>query len=146
GTAADELLLLAGSLEQGSEHPLAAAIAKGAAERGLALTAATDFQSITGKGVQGRVNGRTVSVGNRKLLEESGASVEGLLEVAESARREGQTVMFVAIDGKTAGILGVADPIKQTTLEVIEELRADGLQIVMLTGDSRTTALAVASK
>ena len=146
GTAADELLLLAGSLEQGSEHPLAAAIAKGAAERGLALTAATDFQSITGKGVQGRVNGRTVSVGNRKLLEESGASVEGLLEVAESARREGQTVMFVAINGKTAGILGVADPIKQTTLEVIEELRADGLQIVMLTGDSRTTALAVASK
>lgn len=146
GTTADELLLLAGSLEQGSEHPLATAIAKGAAERGLALTPATDFQSITGKGVQGRVNGHTVSVGNRKLLEETGASVEGLLEVAEAARREGQTVMFVAIDGKTAGILGVADPIKQTTLEVIEQLRADGLHIVMLTGDSRTTAQAVASK
>ena len=141
-----ELLRLAGSLEQASEHPLAAAIARGARDRGVEFSPVSDFQSLTGKGVEGRVDGKRVAVGNRRLLEEQGATVDELTDQAERLRSEGQTVMFVAIDGKPGGLLGVADPIKDSTAEALRLLREEGLQIVMLTGDSRTTAQAVAKK
>ena len=140
----DDLVRLAASLERGSEHPLAAAIVAGAQSRGLALTDAQEFTSITGKGVTGRVAGRPIALGNRALFDELGIAVGELAEHAEARRREGQTVMFVAVDGQPAGLLGVADPIKSSTPEAIRALRADGVQIVMLTGDSRTTAEAVA--
>ena len=140
----DDLVRLAASLERGSEHPLAAAIVAGAQSRGLALTDAQEFTSITGKGVTGRVAGRSIALGNQALFEELGIAVGELAAHAEARRREGQTVMFVAVDGQPAGLLGVADPIKSTTPEAIRALRADGVQIVMLTGDSRTTAEAVA--
>ena len=141
-----DLLRLAGSLEQASEHPLAAAIAKGARDRGIALEKANDFQSVTGKGVEGQVNGKKVAVGNRRMLEEQGAKIGVLADEAERLRREGQTVMYVSVDGEAAGLLGVADPIKESTWEALQLLREEGLQIVMLTGDSRTTAKAVADK
>jgi Cu+-exporting ATPase len=141
-----ELLRLAGSLEQGSEHPLAAAIARGATERDIELSAAADFQSVTGKGVQGRVGGHLVAVGNRSLLEDLGAAVADLNQRAEALRSDGQTVMFVAVDGKPAGLLGVADPIKDSTPEALRALQVEGLRIVMVTGDNRTTAQVVASK
>jgi len=140
----DDLVRLAASLERGSEHPLAAAIVAGAQSRGLALTDAQEFTSITGKGVTGRVVGRPIALGNRALFDELGIAVGELAEHAEVRRREGHTVMFVAVDGQPAGLLGVADPIKSSTPEAIRALRADGVQIVMLTGDSRTTAEAVA--
>jgi Cu+-exporting ATPase len=140
----DDLVHLAASLERGSEHPLAAAIVAGAQSRGLTLTDAQAFTSITGKGVTGRVAGRPIALGNQALFEELGIAVGELAEKAEASRREGQTVMFVTVDGQPAGLLGVADPIKSTTPEAIRALRADGVQIVMLTGDSRTTAEAVA--
>ncbi len=140
------LLRLAGSLERGSEHPLAAAIVKGAEERGADLVEATDFDYVTGKGVTGRVDGRQVALGNIKLLQDLGIQAGNLEEEAESLRSDGQTVMFVAVDGKPAGLVGVADPIKQTTPEAIEALHEEGLRIVMLTGDSLTTAQAVAGK
>jgi P-type Cu+ transporter len=140
----DDLVRLAASLERGSEHPLAAAIVAGAQSRGLALTDAQEFTSITGKGVTGRVAGRPIALGNRALFDELGIAVGELAEHAEVRRREGHTVMFVAVDGQPAGLLGVADPIKSSTPEAIRALRADGVQIVMLTGDSRTTAEAVA--
>jgi Cu+-exporting ATPase len=141
-----DLLRLVGSLEQASEHPLAAAIARGARDRGVEFSPVTDFQSITGKGVEGRVDGKRVAVGNRRLLEDQGATVDELTAQAEHLRSEGQTVMFVAIDGRPGGLLGVADPIKDSTAEALRMLREEGLQIVMLTGDSRTTAQAVAKK
>jgi Cu+-exporting ATPase len=141
-----DLLRLAASLEQASEHPLATAIAQGARDRGVALENADDFQSITGKGVQGRVGGRKVAIGNRQMMQEHGAAVDELAKQAEQWRAEGQTVMFVAVDGEAAGLLGVADPIKESTREALHLLREEGLQIVMLTGDSRTTAQAVANK
>ena len=141
-----ELLKLAASLEQGSEHPLAAAILHGAQDRGITLADAHDFQSITGKGVQGRVDSRQVAVGNRALIESLQALSSNAIEQAESFRRDGQTVMFVAVDGKLAGLVGVADPIKATTPEALRALREEGLEIVMVTGDSRTTADAVAGK
>jgi P-type Cu+ transporter len=140
----DDLVRLAASLERGSEHPLAAAIVAGAQSRGIALTDAQEFTSITGKGVTGRVAGRPVALGNQALFEELGIDVGELAEQAEARRREGHTVMFVAVDGQPAGLLGVADPIKASTPEAIHALRADGIHIVMLTGDSRTTAEAVA--
>jgi Cu+-exporting ATPase len=146
GFDAQKLLRLAASLERGSEHPLAAAIVAGAEERGAALTAAEDFESLTGRGVKGRVEGVTVALGNKKLLEEMGISPGQHLARAETMRSEGQTVMFVSVEGKIAGLLGVADPIKQTTPEAIRQLHEDGVRIVMLTGDSRTTAQAVAGK
>jgi Cu+-exporting ATPase len=139
-----DLLHLAASLERGSEHPLAAAIVAGAQARGLALAEAQDFTSRTGKGVMGQVDGRQVSLGNRALCAELGIELGELVQQAETLRREGQTVMFVALDGQPAGLLGVADPIKPSTPEAIQMLRQDGIQIVMLTGDSRTTAAAVA--
>ncbi|MDI6854666.1 MAG: heavy metal translocating P-type ATPase [Deltaproteobacteria bacterium] len=140
------LLRLAASLERGSEHPLAGAIVKGALERGLKLADAEDFEYVTGKGVSGRVDGRQVALGNIRLLEDLGIQPRRLLDEAESLRRDGQTVMFVAVDGKPVGLVGVADPIKKTTPEAIKALHEEGLRIVMLTGDSRTTAQAVAAK
>jgi len=141
-----DLLTLAASLERGSEHPLAAAIVAGAEERGVALLKAEAFQSLTGKGVKGTVNGRSVALGNSALLEELGLAADELGTLAEEQRREGQTVMFVVVDGKAAGVLGVADPIKQSTPEAIKQLHEQRIRVVMLTGDSRTTAEAVARR
>jgi Cu+-exporting ATPase len=141
-----ELLRLAASLEQGSEHPLAAAIVAGARAKDLQLSGAESFRSITGKGVIGAVDGRTVALGNRKLFEELAVDLHSLAGQAEELRRDGQTVMFVAIDNRPAGLLGVADPIKESTYEAVRLLREDGIRLVMLTGDSRTTAEAVARK
>jgi Cu+-exporting ATPase len=140
------LLRLAASLERGSEHPLAAAIVKGAEARDIELAEAQDFDSVTGKGVKGRVDGRDVALGNRALMESLGLDAAHLAERAEELRAEGQTVMFVAVDGKPAGLLGVADPIKESTPEAIRTLHDEGIRIVMMTGDSKTTALAVAKK
>ncbi len=140
------LLHLAASLERGSEHPLAAAVARGAASRGIALVEPEGFESLTGRGVRGRVDGRGVAVGTGALLGELGVDPGPLAGRAEELRGEGQTVFFVAVDGRAAGLLGVADPIKASTPEAIEALHAEGLRIVMLTGDSRTTALSVARR
>jgi P-type Cu+ transporter len=146
GQESDRLLTAAAALERGSEHPLAAAIVKGAEERGLTLGDARDFASVTGKGVEGSVGGRRVLLGNRALLEERGADVGALGGAADRLRAEGQTVMYVAIDGQAAGLLGVADPIKGSTAEAIAALHEDGVRIVMLTGDHRVTAEAVGRK
>jgi len=143
GVDEEELLRLAASLERGSEHPLAAAIVAGAQERNLALEAARDFESVTGKGVIGGVGGRRVALGNLKLLEQLDVDPAGLDARAEDLRREGETVMFVVLDDRAAGLIGVADPIKVSTPEAIRLLQADGVKIVMLTGDNRTTAEAV---
>jgi len=146
GLDAPGLLRLAAGLERGSEHPLAAAIVQGAQERGIAPVSAESFESVTGKGVIGTVAGKSVALGNRALMEHIGVDPAGLAERAEAFREDGQTVMFVAVDGSPAGILGVADPIKGTTEEAIRKLHGDGIRIVMLTGDNRTTATAVAGK
>jgi P-type Cu+ transporter len=142
----NEFLRLAASLEQHSEHPLAAAIVEGAQERGLKLEPVGDFQSITGKGVRGKVAGHDLAIGNLKLLEEMRVSAGELPVRAEELRAEGQTVMLAALDGKPAGLIGVGDPIKETTPEAIRMLHTKGVRIVMLTGDSRTTAQAVAAR
>lgn len=146
GTNEDDLLRLAASLEKGSEHPLAEAIVRGAKDREIKLADATDFDSITGKGVQGKVDGKDVALGNRAMMEHLGIDPGPLSEQAESLRSEGQTAMFVAIAGQLAGLLGVADPIKDSTREAVDLLHDSGIKIVMLTGDSRTTAEAVAKK
>jgi Cu+-exporting ATPase len=146
GFAEEEVLQLAASLERASEHPLAEAIVQGAEDRGISLSQTDDFESVTGKGVSGNVNGRRVALGNIKLLESLGIDAGELPQQAEAGRAEGQTVMFVALDGKAAGMVGVADPIKASTPEAIRDLHAEGVKVVMLTGDSRTTAEAVASK
>ena len=138
------LLRLAASLERGSEHPLASAILHGAEARGVAPVAVEGFESVTGQGVRGRVGGVNALLGNRKLMEDSSIDLGAAVADAEALRTQGQTAMFIAADGKLAGILGVADPIKETTPEAIRQLHADGIRIVMLTGDSRTTAEAVA--
>jgi len=140
------LLRLAASLEQGSEHPLATAIVAGALQRGVRLATAEAFESLTGKGVHGRVDGRVVALGNRALLDEIGVAPGDLAARADELRRDGQTVMFVVVGGVAAGFIGVADPIKETTPEAIAALHAEGLRIVMLTGDNRTTAEAVARR
>jgi len=140
------LLRLAASLERGSEHPLAAAIVAGAEARGVRLVQVQGFDSITGKGVRGAVEGRSVGLGNRALMAELGVELGQWAEQAEALRVEGQTAMFVAVDGQVAGIVGVADPIKESTPEAIRALHREGIRIVMLTGDSRTTAQAVARK
>ena len=144
--AGDEagLLRLAASLERGSEHPLAAAIVDGATARGVALSAATAFASVPGQGVQGVVDGTPVQLGNRAMMAASGIDVGALSDRAEELRRAGQTVMFVAARGVLAGLVGVADPIKASTPAALRALEAEGLRIVMLTGDSTTTAHAVA--
>ena len=137
------LLRLVASLERVSEHPLAAAVVRGAEERGIGTVAVADFRSVTGKGVLGVVEGRTVAIGNAALLTEAGATVASAAR-ADELRRNGETVMFVAVDGAYAGLIGVADRVKATTAEAIRSLHAEGLRIVMLTGDSRVTAEAVA--
>jgi len=141
-----ELLKLAAGLEQSSEHPLAAAIVTGAREKGIVPAKAQDFRSLTGKGVTGMVEGRVVTVGTARYLNESNIETTALSAQAEPLRLEGQTVMFAAIDGKPAGLLGVADPVKASTPEAISLLHNEGLRIVMLTGDNQTTAEAVARR
>ena len=140
----DELLRLAASLERASEHPLAAAIVGAAQARALPLPAVEAFQSVTGKGVLGTIDGQRVAVGNPKLLAEAGADAAALEARAAALQAEGQTVMFVAVDGKPVGLIGVADPIKASTAEAVRLLRDEGVKIVMLTGDNRRTASAVA--
>jgi Cu+-exporting ATPase len=137
------LLRLVASLEKVSEHPLAAAIVRGAEERGVPTSPVSDFRSVTGKGVVGTVDGHVVAIGNTALLAEVSAAVTST-ERADAMRRDGETVMFVALDGVYAGTVGVADRIKATTVEAIKALHGEGLRIVMLTGDSRVTAEAVA--
>ena len=142
-----ELLRLAAALERGSEHPLAAAILKGAQDRVVTPPAAEGFESVAGKGVRGAVAGRRVALGNKAMMDSDGVrDLSGLATRAEELRRDGQTVVFVAVDGKAAGLVGVADPIKQRSLDAVDQLRAAGVRVVMLTGDSRTTAEAVAKK
>jgi Cu+-exporting ATPase len=141
----EEALALAAGLERGSEHPLAAAITAGAAERGVVPSAVTDFRSLTGRGVIGAVAGRRVALGNARLLDELGLTPGSLGARSERLRAKGQTVMFLARDGAVLGILGVADPIKATTPEAIRALQAEGLRVIMLTGDSQVTAKAVAA-
>ncbi len=141
-----EFLRLAASLERHSEHPLAMAIVQGAEQRGQELSEPEDFQSLTGRGVRGKVGGRVVAIGNRQLLAEQGVQPDGLETDADRLRHDGQTVMFVAIDGKVAGLLGVSDPIKTSTPEALQLLRAEGVQVVIVTGDNRATADTVARK
>ncbi len=142
----ESLLEAVAGLEKGSEHPLAAAIVDGAADRGVSPKRAENFESITGKGVIGTIDGRQVALGNRSLLEQLKIDLSSLAGKAEEMRREGQTAMFVAIGGKVAGLVGVADPIKETTPDAIKQLHAEGISVVMLTGDSKVTAQAVADK
>ncbi len=140
----NEILKLVASLEKGSEHPLASAIVKGAEENGLTLMPVSDFKSITGKGVKGVVDGRNVALGNKAMLDFLEVDPKDLSQKAEQFRAKGQTAMFAAIDGKAAAVLTVADPIKATTPDAIKQLKAAGLRIVMLTGDSKATAYAIA--
>ena len=142
----DEVLAFGASLERASEHPLAEAIVQGAELRNVSLAATDDFESVTGKGVTGMVNRRKVVLGNLKLLQSLNIDVGNLPQQAEAGRAEGQTVILIAIDGKAVGLIGVADPIKESTAEAIDDLHKAGVDIVMLTGDSKTTAQAVASK
>ncbi|MFT7460678.1 MAG: Cu+-exporting ATPase, partial [Planctomycetota bacterium] len=142
----DEVLNFAASLEKGSEHPLAAAIIDGAIKKGLQFSPVINFQSLTGKGITGEINGRKVAIGNARLLEDLSMDISSLIEIAKTLQRDGQTAMFVVIDEQTAGVIGVADPIKTSTPEAIELLHAEGIRIVMLTGDNRTTAEVVGKK
>jgi Cu+-exporting ATPase len=146
GLSEGELLRLAASLERGSEHPLASAIVAAAQERGLSLSDSSAFQSLTGKGLKGEVEGHTVLLGNTRLMADEGLGHETLKARSEALSAEGQTVMLVAIDGKIAGLLGVADPIKTTTPGAVKQLHAEGIRVVMLTGDNSVTANAVARK
>ncbi len=141
-----EVLRLAAGLERGSEHPLAEAILSGAREWSVEPADAEDFDSITGQGVTGTIDGRPVLLGNRRLLEGAGIDPDGLAPLADQLRGEGQTVVFLGAAGELVGLIGVADPIKDSTQEAVDLLRADGIEIVMLTGDNRTTAEAVAGK
>jgi Cu+-exporting ATPase len=141
-----ELLRLAASLERGSEHPLADAIVGAARERGLSLDEAVDFRVTPGQGVAGSIAGRRVALGNARLLETLGVSPGDLAERAEALRRDGQTAVFLVVDDRPAGLVAVADPVKASTPEALRSLREDGIRVVMLTGDSRTTAKAVADR
>ena len=141
-----DLLRWAASLERSSEHPLAVAIVQGAAARGVPPVDVRDFQSITGKGIRGTVEAHTVLVGNRALMEQGGIDIAPLAAQADALRKEGQTVMFEAVDGRLAGLMGVADPIKESTPDAIRTLHEEGVRIIMLTGDNRTTAEAVAAR
>jgi Cu+-exporting ATPase len=138
------VLGLAASLERGSEHPLAAAVVGGAAQRGAAVGGTEDFTSVTGKGVTGRVDGRMVAVGSQRFLDDLGIASTGLAARADALRGQGHTVMFVAADQSAIGLVSVADPVKETTPDALRELRAEGIRIVMMTGDNPTTAEAVA--
>ncbi|HZZ30571.1 MAG TPA: copper-translocating P-type ATPase [Phenylobacterium sp.] len=141
-----ELLRLAASLERGSEHPLAEAILRAASARGLKLSEAADFGSAVGKGVLGTVDGRSVVLGGVRLMTERGVTLGALEAEAEALRREGVTAIFAAVDGRLAGVLGIADPIKASSPEAVRALQADGVRLVMMTGDNRTTALSVAAR
>jgi Cu+-exporting ATPase len=142
----NEVLRLAATLERGSEHPLAAAIVAGAQARGVEPGSYEDFESVTGQGVRGRIAGRDVALGNRTLMDALGVDITALAPRAEALRGEGKTAMFVAVDGRPAGLVAVADPIKETTPDAIRALHEEGIRIVMLTGDSATTARAVAGR
>ena len=146
GIEENELLRLTASLERSSEHPLAAAIVRSANERGLSLAPVENFDSPVGKGVTGSVDGRKLVIGNLRIMTEAGIDTSSLDKIADELRREGATAIFVAIDGKAAGILAIADPIKATTPAAISALKAAGIRVVMLTGDNATTAKAVAQK
>jgi Cu+-exporting ATPase len=146
GITSDELLRLTASVENVSEHPLAAAIVSGAREKGLAVTEVTEFASTTGTGVSGVVAGRRVAIGSVRHLAGLGVNVEALVPRADAMRADGETVIFVAVDRSPAGLVGVADPIKSSTAEAIEQLHREGIKVVMLTGDNRTTAEAVARR
>jgi len=146
GFSEADILRIAASLERASEHPLAEAIVAGALEKGIEPVTAISFQSLTGKGVVGEVEGRTVAVGNLKLLEHLGINAGDMPQRADHLRQDGATVMLIAVNGKIAGLIGVADPVKNSTPEAIRELHAEGIRIVMLTGDSKVTATAVAVK
>jgi Cu+-exporting ATPase len=146
GVAEDDLLRLAAALERGSEHPLAEAIVAGAAARGLDLPKTEDFEAITGKGVKGRVDGKSVALGNGKLLDLLGVAARAATAEADARRDQGETVMFVVIEGKLAGLVSVADPVKETTPAALKALHGEGLRIVMVTGDNERTARAVAGR
>ena len=146
GTSESEILPLAASLERSSEHPLAAAVLTAARSRGMTLSDTTNFVSLTGKGVTGTVSGRAVALGNQKLMDDLGISFGALASDAERLRADGSTALFIAIDAKAAAVIAVGDPIKATTIAALDALRADGMQIAMLTGDNATTARAVAAK
>ncbi len=146
GLNESDFLAYVATLEKGSEHPLAAAIVNGAKERDIELLSVKDFESVTGKGVKGFISGKSIALGNSSLMKDLGVDASRLIDKAEALRSEGQTAMFVAIDLESAGLIGVADPIKESTPEAIEALHKDGVKVVMLTGDSNTTALAVAKK
>jgi Cu+-exporting ATPase len=141
-----ELIRLAASLEQASEHPLAHAILSGAAERRLLLSGPDGFTAVSGKGVTGKVDGRSVALGNASFLQQLGIDVAPMASRADERRGEGQTIMFVAVDGYAAGLLAVADPIKPTTAAAVRQLHEEGLRLVMLTGDNRRTAESVAAQ
>jgi Cu+-exporting ATPase len=142
----DDLLRFSAALERSSEHPLAAAVVRAAEEAGIAIPSVTSFESVTGKGVTGTVEGRSVTIGNAKLFAGANIATSALDGAADRLRAEGATVMYVAVDGAAAGIVAVADPIKQTTPDAIAQLKAEGVRVVMLTGDNATTASAVARK
>jgi len=146
GFAEAELLRLAASVERSSEHPLAAAIVAAAQDRGMSLNTAHDFDSPTGKGALGTVDGRRIALGNAPFLQEQGVDVSSLSQVAESLRGDGATAIFVGIDSKPAGVIAIADPVKASTPAALKALKADGIRIVMLTGDNRTTADAIARR
>jgi len=141
-----ELLALAAALERASEHPLAAAVVGAAEERGLALPEVERFESFPGRGVRGRVAGRALALGNRRFLAQLGLDAAALAERAEALRSAGQTVVFVAVDGRVAGLLGIEDPVRRTTPEALRTLRADGLRVVLASGDARGTATAVGTR
>ncbi len=146
GHEEEEVLRLAASLERGSEHPLAEAIVRGAEERDVKMVDATDFEAITGKGVKGVVNGHNVALGNSKLVADMGLDGGRLSDMANARRDEGETVMFVILDNKIAGLVSVADPVKETTPKALEELHQLGFRIIMATGDNERTAKAVAAR
>jgi Cu+-exporting ATPase len=146
GTDEDELLRMVASVEQASEHPLGEAIVEAAVEKGLKLMRVEQFNSATGKGITGRIDGQVVAVGNRRFFRDLGIELGQLVEKGDAHRRGGETVMFVAVDGEAAGIFTVGDLVKETTPATITRLRRDGIHLVMLTGDNRTTAEAVARR
>jgi Cu+-exporting ATPase len=146
GFSESQLLQMVASLENASKHPLAAAILAAAKEKKIELVAVTDFQSITGKGVTGQVQSNRIGIGNAALMADLGASSDLLKDKADALQKEGQTVMFIASDGKFTGLIAVADPIKDTALEAIQQLKEEGIRVLMVTGDNHTTAAAVAAK
>jgi Cu+-exporting ATPase len=142
----DELLALVGALEQGSEHPLAEAIVKGIQERGVVIRKSSSFEAITGMGVKGAVDGHAILLGNQALMDREGLDIAAIVDAADVLRTEGKTAMFVAVDGEPAGVIAVADPVKETTPGAIAALHEAGLTIIMATGDNERTARAVATE